>query len=129
MSRAPAIRAYLRARRQRERIIGPGLFADPAWDMLLDLYASALEQQPVSVSSLCLASAVPATTALRQLDALRVAGLVRRRPDPADRRRAFVRLDEAGWRRLNDYFASIDVAVLPGRIVRPDPHEVIWWQA
>jgi DNA-binding MarR family transcriptional regulator len=126
MSRARAIRAYLRARRHRERIIGRELFADPAWDMLLDLYASALEERPVSISSLCLASAVPATTALRQIDSLLAAGLVRRRPDPADRRRRFIRLDELGWRRLNDYFATVDVAVLPGRVQGPDPFEVIW---
>jgi hypothetical protein len=43
----------------REQFFGPDLFADPAWDILLDLYAARLEQQRVAVSSLCIAAAVP----------------------------------------------------------------------
>jgi hypothetical protein len=52
------------ARRLRERLLPAGLFADPAWDMLLDLYAAEIEEQPVSVTSACIAAAAPATTAL-----------------------------------------------------------------
>ena len=46
------------------------IFADPAWDMLLDLMEAEIEQPRVAVSSLCIAAAVPATTALRWLKTL-----------------------------------------------------------
>ena len=39
------------------------LFGDPAWDMLLDLTAARAEHTRVSVTSLCIASAVPPTGA------------------------------------------------------------------
>src|SRR3546814_4705778 len=63
--RAKEVRRMLRQRRMREQYFPADMFADPAWDMLLDLYAARLDRQPVSVSSLCIAAAVPATTALR----------------------------------------------------------------
>src|SRR3546814_12784439 len=59
------VRDLLRARRLRDDFLPADLFADPAWDMLLDLLAARLEHGRVSVSSLCIASAVPPTTALR----------------------------------------------------------------
>src|SRR3546814_11460790 len=56
----------IRCRRLRDRYFDGDLFADPAWDMLLDLYLAAERNtRPVSISSLCIASAVPAPTALR----------------------------------------------------------------
>src|SRR3546814_2543305 len=75
----------LRQRRMREQYFPADLFADPAWDMLLDLYAARLEHQPVSVSSLCIAAAVPATTALRWIKTMTEAGLFVREADPQDR--------------------------------------------
>ena len=59
------IREMLRWRRRRDQLFAGDLFADPAWDMMLDLAAAGLEGVDVAVSSLCIASAVPATTALR----------------------------------------------------------------
>ena len=55
----------IRARRMRDQFFSEGLFEDPAWDMLLDLYAAEMEGAQVSVSSLCIAAAVAPTTALR----------------------------------------------------------------
>lgn len=89
---AARIRAHLRARRLRERFFNPELFADPAWDMLLDLGASRLEGRKVSVSSLCIAAAVPTTTALRWVKAMVDRGLFERENDPDDARRAFIHL-------------------------------------
>jgi DNA-binding MarR family transcriptional regulator len=60
--------------------------------MLLDLYASGIEGQDISVSSACLAGAVPSTTALGWLVKLERRGLVVRIPDPSDGRRTFLRL-------------------------------------
>ena len=82
-----AVRAYLRSRRLREHLLPGELFGEPAWDILLDLYASETEGRKVSISSACVASAVPATTALRWLNALNEFGLVGRVPDASDARR------------------------------------------
>src|SRR5205085_1541075 len=61
------VRQVIRARRLRSRFFHEELFADPAWDMLLDLLQAEIAQLRVPVSSLCIAAAVPATTALRWL--------------------------------------------------------------
>ena len=64
---AETVRSVIRARRLRARYFPEELFADPAWDMLLDLFQAEIAQLRVPVSSLCIAAAVPATTALRWL--------------------------------------------------------------
>src|SRR3546814_18726533 len=66
----------------------------PAWDMLLDLYAACYERRQVSVSSLCIAAAVPATTALRWIKNMTDAGLLDRSCDPNDARRIFLGISE-----------------------------------
>ena len=91
----PLVRAIIRARRTRDEFFVPGLFADPAWDMLLDLFAARLQGEPVSVSSLCIAAAVPQTTALRWIKVLTDHGLATRADDPQDGRRVFIQLTDA----------------------------------
>jgi hypothetical protein len=109
---AALVRRLIRLRRDRDRHFPAELFADPAWDMLLDLAAARMEQVDVPVSSLCLAASVPTTTALRWIRSLSEAGLFVRRTDSADARRAFIVLSDqafdgvAGWlRRFAGVFA------------------------
>jgi len=71
-------REILRARAMRARFFNPKLFADPAWDMLLDMCRAHHEGHQVSVTSLCLASGVPSTTALRWVRLLEDEGLIDR---------------------------------------------------
>ncbi|WP_375402074.1 winged helix DNA-binding protein [uncultured Sphingomonas sp.] len=104
---AAAIRRAIRARRMRGSFFAPGLFSDPAWDMLLDLYAAEAEDMPVSVSSLCIASAVAPTTALRWIARLTEDGLLDRRPDATDRRRAFMALTEVARIGMRRYLVSL----------------------
>lgn len=110
---AAEVRGVIRARRLRERFFAPGLFADPAWDMLLDLFAAELEGARVSVSSLCIAAAVPPTTALRWITTLTGAGLLARAPDPEDRRRAFLSLSAEGSAGMRRYAAAVRDGGLP----------------
>jgi hypothetical protein len=107
------LRAALRARRLRDGLLGPGWFADPVWDMLLDLFAAELEGRDVSISSLCIAAAVAPTTALRQAGRMEAAGLIGRRPDPADRRRVFLRLAPETRARLARHLAELRRLGLP----------------
>ncbi|WP_157134532.1 hypothetical protein [Sphingomonas sp. PAMC 26605] len=104
------IRQAIRARRLRDQHFGAGLFEDPAWDMLLDLFAAELERAQVSVSSLCIAAAVAPTTALRWIARMTEAGLFERRPDPFDRRRAFMGLSRRASTGMRAYFAMLRAA-------------------
>lgn len=85
---------YLRLRRYRERLFPPGLFADPAWDILLDLLIAERAGRKVSVTSACLGSGAPATTALRWISTLSTHGLIEKRQDTTDRRRAYLSLTD-----------------------------------
>ena len=110
---AETVRGVIRARRLRSRYFPDDLFADPAWDMLLDLLQAEIAQLRVPVSSLCIAAAVPATTALRWLKTMVQEGLFVRRADPHDGRRVFVELAPQTSQALKRYFAEVgQVAVI-----------------
>lgn len=104
---AEQIRSIIRARRLRDQFFRGGLFADPAWDMLLDLMAARLEGTRVAVSSLCIAAAVPATTALRWIKALTDRGLFVRSADPQDGRRVYIALSDDAARALTAYLRAV----------------------
>ncbi len=106
MPEATEIRAILRLRRLRDNFFDPVLFADPAWDMLLDLMAARLEDEHVAVSSLCIAAAVPPTTALRWIKAMTDSQLFERHADPSDGRRIFIRLSDAATSGMARYLAA-----------------------
>jgi hypothetical protein len=91
---AGRVRNLIRARRLREKLLGNDLFADPAWDIILDLMAARLSGERVSVSSLCIAAAVPPTTAMRWVALLTDRGMLERQADPGDGRRVFVSLSD-----------------------------------
>ena len=63
---AAIARSEFHNRRRRDSLIRYDLFAEPAWDMLLDLYIQHHRGQPVAVDRLC-AAAITSTTALRWL--------------------------------------------------------------
>jgi DNA-binding MarR family transcriptional regulator len=110
---ADAVRSVIRARRLRGRFFEEDLFADPAWDMLLDLLQAEIAQLRVPVSSLCIAAAVPATTALRWLKTMTDKGIFVRRADPHDGRRVFVELSRDASVAMRRYFAEVgQVAVV-----------------
>jgi len=78
--------------------------------MLLELASAAERRDKLSVKSLCLASGVPATTALRYLGKLEEAGLAERCDDPNDARRIFVSLTASGRRMMADYLGALHEA-------------------
>lgn len=102
-----AVRQVIRARRLRSRFFDEEMFADPAWDMLLDLLQAEIAQHRVPVSSLCIAAAVPATTALRWIKTMTDAGLFMRRADPHDGRRVFVELSPKASHAMRQYFREV----------------------
>ena len=102
------IRRIIRQRQLRARFFDGDLFADPAWDMLLDLTAARAEHTRVSVTSLCIASGVPPTTALRWIGQMTDAGLLQRVEDETDRRRAFITLTDKAADAMARYFAELN---------------------
>jgi len=104
---ANRVRTMIRARRLREQYFSADLFADPAWDMLLDLTAARLEGRQVAVSSLCIAAAVPPTTALRWIKTLTEQGVLVRIADPDDGRRVFIELSRDAAHEMLAYLAAV----------------------
>lgn len=104
---ADLVRGIISARAARRRFFGDELFADPAWDILLELYTFRSSQQRTSVSKLCLTAGVPTTTALRWIEKLHSDGLVERQPDPLDGRRVWISLSERGYEAMTSYLEAI----------------------
>ncbi|MCW2242985.1 response regulator [Azospirillum canadense] len=101
------LRGLQQSRVARDKFFPKGLFEDPCWDMLLDLMANHLRGRRISVSSLCVASGVAQTTALRRITELNERGLVRRIADERDGRRVFVELTDEGIAALTGYVDHI----------------------
>jgi DNA-binding MarR family transcriptional regulator len=101
------VRRIIRQRQSRARFFDGDLFADPAWDILLDLTAAQAEHARVSVTSLCIASGVPPTTALRWIGHMIDAGLLARVQDETDRRRVFIVLTDGAAKAMARYFAEV----------------------
>ncbi len=106
---ARMVRRLIAARQARARFFDSDLFADPAWDMLLDLTAAHAEGARVSVTSLCIAAGVPATTALRWLNQMVDSGIFNRVADDMDRRRAFIELSDGSVSAMARYFAEVEI--------------------
>lgn len=100
-------------RRRRTKIFrSEDLFGEPAWDILLDLFIAAKERRRVSVTSACIGSAVPSTTALRWITILERQGLLMREADPGDARRVYVKLSAHGYTAMLEYFASASRSIV-----------------
>lgn len=102
---ADLIEGIYRGRRLRDDVFG--LFAEhfrePTWDMLLDLYLAAAKGRMVSISSACIGSGAPQTTAIRHLALLEKAGLVARTPNPTDNRAGIVTLTDEAIGQIDEW--------------------------
>jgi hypothetical protein len=95
-------------RRLRDRVFNdPGIFGEPAWDALLDIARAEAGGERLAVTSACIGSCAPTTTALRHLKILEQRCLIRREGDSSDARRSFLRLTEEGRKRLGVYFLEV----------------------
>lgn len=101
------VRSIINARMKRRQFFDEGLFADPAWDMLLELYALECEGRSISISKLSFAAGVPGTTALRWIDKLEEKMLIVRTDDALDGRRTWVALSEHGFATMRLYLEQI----------------------
>lgn len=83
------------ARLERDRIFG-GQLSDIAWHMLIEIALAETRDEPLTVSSACLASGAPIATAHRHLRFLEERGLIRRRANTADKRSTLLEMTTRG---------------------------------
>ena len=93
---AASVTQIIEARRRRNSLFSPDLFADPAWDIMLELFLARLECRTTAASELGYKTNVPMTTSLRWIDKLQTDGWVKRIPDPRDHRRVLLELSDRG---------------------------------
>lgn len=100
----------------RPQSLSSSLFGEPSWDLLLDLYVHEKAGSRSSVTSACIGSRAPHTTALRHIEALRRAGLIKRIPDESDKRRFWLALTPMAIEQLDSHFDRLAAAasVMPG---------------
>lgn len=70
------ILSVLFVRRARSRIFGKNLFSDPAWDIILELYAANLSGKALSLTGLAQAIEAPVSTTARWAASLTGHGII-----------------------------------------------------
>ncbi len=80
---------------------------DATWSMLTELLRARLIRRRISVTSLCLASKSPVTTALRRIERLLETGFITYSLDPKDRRRKYIELTDDGATKIQDVVRGI----------------------
>lgn len=94
-------------RRKRDAMLDPVVFADPEWDILLDLFAQGTNGRPVSMSSLCIAASVPTTTAMRCINAMIDQGVLLKWRDPDDARRVLIDLTPETRAKMRNWLMEV----------------------
>lgn len=98
-------------RKWRQNSFESYLLFDPHWNILLDLMVAKKHGTRISVSSACIASGVPVTTALRYVKYLEKVGLIEREPDQSDKRRIYLKLTPVALKSLFRYFDKLQRGV------------------
>lgn len=80
-------------------------FADPCWDMLLELLLAELQNVTMTTNNLCMSAGIPVSTALRRITDLESDGYIERMRDKKDSRRNIVHLTQKSRASLQRYFA------------------------
>lgn len=105
---AVQLHAILAARYARTERLGMDL-AHPGWSLLLELFRGTLEKAPVRLARLAAEAHVPSTTALRWVERLIRAGLVRREAPTQPDGPVLLALTDAGAEAMEDYFVSVQL--------------------
>jgi DNA-binding MarR family transcriptional regulator len=104
------VRSIIAARAERERRF-PFELGDPAWSLLLELYACALEGRAVYFGDLRQATGLASAAMLRWFDILCEMGLAERLPARDGKARSVcAALTPAGENAMRDYFEAVSCA-------------------
>jgi DNA-binding MarR family transcriptional regulator len=94
--------SILIARRGREGTFGANLFSEPAWDVLLELYAAKLGMRTMSLSDLAKATGVPPSTTERWVRLLEARGFVASEQEGRRESEARICLTELGASKMKN---------------------------
>ena len=99
------IDGILRIRRIRSDLFGAGLFSDPAWDILLQLYAAKSRGGRLGLADI--ESDVPRSTLARWASVLEERGFITCRIDPAEPAMLRLALSASGELRMSGLLATL----------------------
>lgn len=105
-------RSIIRVRCGRAALFSSDLFGEPAWDMLLELYATELADRVACVSGVCRDSGAPFSTALRWIKMLEDNGWVTRLPNHGSPPQSFLSLTDKSKSAMKRFFAQPELANL-----------------
>jgi DNA-binding MarR family transcriptional regulator len=100
------IRLLLKYQHNKSKYFDPAVLSGPSWEILLDLAEASLRGEPVPASSASATTLVPLTTALRHVNHLVEAGLVKRWTDPTDKRRTLLELEPEAQSAMQRYLEN-----------------------
>jgi DNA-binding MarR family transcriptional regulator len=101
--------SILSGRRGREAALGRELFSDPAWDILLELYAARLGERRMTLRELARSIDIPESTTARWISVLSDRGFVIALNDRREMVEASIELSAQGlavMKRLIGYWGS-----------------------
>ena len=90
----------LEMRTVRDVVFGAEWFADPAWDMLLEVYVAQNQGKSTQLQAMCSAARVPRSTGDRVANRLVAASLLRKEADPARKGGVRLRLNDAAEKKI-----------------------------
>ncbi len=102
----PIARAILEDRKRRCQIFNPGMFGEPGWDLLLNLYVMDRDGPRLTIGKLAQLAGVSLSTGLRWMEYLKDQGLITRVDHPTDARTAFVALTDKAREALGLYLSQ-----------------------
>jgi DNA-binding MarR family transcriptional regulator len=104
------------SRELRAKMFGRTIFGEPAWDILLALYAIDGDRRRVNTRELSELANLALTTALRWLDYLEEQELIGRKSNPFDQRMVYVEISQKGRAAMDDYLLQMSGANMFGPI-------------
>lgn len=100
------IRMLLKFQHNKSKFFDAAVLNGPSWEIMLDLAEASLRGEPVPASSASATTLVPLSTALRHVNNLVEAGLVRRWTDPKDKRRTLLELQPHAKAAMQRYLEN-----------------------
>jgi DNA-binding MarR family transcriptional regulator len=107
------VRSVLNVRRGREVIFGQKLFSDPAWDVILELYASKFADRKMTASELASLIGAPRSIIVRWIATLVESGLIQVNAEGNETQPTFALTDAAAAKmaRLVSQWSSAFFAI------------------
>ena len=102
-----SVEYHLHVRKIREKYFGKKIFGEPAWDILLELYVSELQDKKISTSNLILSSSYSSSTAMRWIKNLEENSMIFKSPSKIDGRVQYQRISKAAFDQMTSYFERI----------------------